>query len=156
MLPVLQSMVEMCSSLVTVACLYDICAESMTNVYIDSAPNPDVSSNSRITIVPLQPPPLSWQTSNKLFFLFFAPLKVFFQTWSLWVVLGYRTKPSKWMLVQVSFRLQSRSNSQSLFSGSLFVLSLVSVMLTFCFPRILLLFLHLQLSRSYASCATRG
>jgi hypothetical protein len=49
-----------------------------------------------------------------------------------------------------------RSNSESLFSGSLFVLSLISVMLIFCFPRILLLFLHLQLSRSYASCATRG
>lgn len=29
-----------------------------------------------------------------------GPLKVLFQIWSLWVVLGYRTKPAKWLLVQ--------------------------------------------------------
>ena len=29
-----------------------------------------------------------------------GPLKVLFQVWGLWMVLGYRTKPAKWLLVQ--------------------------------------------------------
>lgn len=31
----------------------------------------------------------------------YGPLKVLFQIWSIWLVLGYRTKPAKWLLVQV-------------------------------------------------------
>lgn len=68
--------------------------------YCDSAPHPDISLNPMISLIPLQSPPRSWQTSNKLLFPFFAPLKVLFQICSLWIVLGYRVKPAKWMLVQ--------------------------------------------------------
>ena len=76
----------------------------VSKTWTESAPNPDIASNPSISIIPLQSPPHSWQTSNKLSFLFFAPLKVVFQICSLWVVLGYRTKPSKWMIVQVGYR----------------------------------------------------
>jgi beta-1,4-mannosyltransferase len=68
---------------------------------LDSEPHPDLLRNPRVSIVPLQSPPRSWQTSNKILFLFLAPLKVVFQIWALWLALGYRTKPAKWMLVQV-------------------------------------------------------
>ena len=30
-----------------------------------------------------------------------GPLKVLFQIWGLLLVLGYRTKPAKWIIVQV-------------------------------------------------------
>lgn len=42
------------------------------------------------------------KTNNTLLFLVLGPLKVLLQVISLWLVLGYRTKPAKWMLVQVS------------------------------------------------------
>lgn len=80
---------------------WGVCA----NISTDSAPNPDMASNPSVSIIPLQSPPRSWQTSNKLSFLFFAPLKIVFQICSLWVVLGYRTNPSKWMIVQVGYWL---------------------------------------------------
>lgn len=69
--------------------------------YLESEPLPALIDNPRVTIIPLSSPPKSWQTSNKLAFLIFAPLKVLFQIFSLWQVLGYKTKASKWMLVQV-------------------------------------------------------
>lgn len=39
-------------------------------------------------------------TKSNGLFLLLGPLKVLFQVASLWFVLGYRTKPAKWMLVQ--------------------------------------------------------
>lgn len=33
-------------------------------------------------------------------FSIYGPLKVLFQIWTLWLVLGYRTKPARWMIVQ--------------------------------------------------------
>ena len=69
--------------------------------YLESEPLPALIDNPRVTIVPLSSPPKSWQTSNKLAFLVFAPLKVIFQILNLWRVLGYKTKASKWMLAQV-------------------------------------------------------
>jgi beta-1,4-mannosyltransferase len=69
--------------------------------YLESEPLPALIDNPQVTIIPLSSPPKSWQTSNKLAFLIFAPLKVVFQVWSLWQVLGYKTKASQWMLVQV-------------------------------------------------------
>jgi len=68
---------------------------------LDSELHPDLLQNPRVSIVPLPKPPPAWQTSNKILFLFLAPLKVLFQIWVLWLALGYRTKPAKWMLVQV-------------------------------------------------------
>jgi beta-1,4-mannosyltransferase len=71
------------------------------DLHTDSAPNPDICANPSICLVPLHPPPVSWQTSNRFLFLFYAPLKVLFQICSLCFILGYRTQPSKWMIVQV-------------------------------------------------------
>lgn len=69
--------------------------------YTDSDTHPDVSSNPNITIVPLPAHPSVLQTSNKILFLLFAPLKVLFQVLCLWRCLAYRTKPAKWLIVQV-------------------------------------------------------
>lgn len=68
--------------------------------YLDSEPHPDILRSSHIVIVPLHNPPRAWQTSNKILFLILGPLKVLFQIWSLWTVLGYRTQPARWTLIQ--------------------------------------------------------
>ncbi|KAB8234359.1 chitobiosyldiphosphodolichol beta-1,4 mannosyltransferase [Aspergillus alliaceus] len=68
--------------------------------YHESEVHPDISANLNISIVPLPPHPAYLQTSNKLLFLFFAPLKVLFQVACLWWTLAYRTRPVKWLLVQ--------------------------------------------------------
>ncbi|KAE8393491.1 mannosyltransferase [Aspergillus alliaceus] len=68
--------------------------------YHESEVHPDISANLNISIVPLPPHPACLQTSNKLLFLFFAPLKVLFQVACLWWTLAYRTRPVKWLLVQ--------------------------------------------------------
>ncbi|KAJ9239432.1 CAZyme family GT33 [Paecilomyces variotii] len=68
--------------------------------YQESDIHPDITANPRISIVPLSAHPSFLQTSNKILFLFFGPLKVVFQLWSLWRCLAYRTEPAKWLLVQ--------------------------------------------------------
>ncbi|KAF9890147.1 mannosyltransferase [Aspergillus nanangensis] len=52
--------------------------------YNESEVHPDISSDSRITIVPLPPHPSYLQTSNKILFLLVGPLKVLFQVACLW------------------------------------------------------------------------
>lgn len=69
---------------------------------IESEPHPEILSNPRISIVPLPPHPAFLQTSNKVLFLFYAPLKILLQVVYLWNILAYRTKPARWLLVQVS------------------------------------------------------
>ncbi|KAL4982320.1 glycosyl transferases group 1-domain-containing protein [Aspergillus falconensis] len=68
--------------------------------YCESEVHPDISSHPSISVVPIPPHPRVLQTSNKLLFLFVAPLKVIFQVVSLWWILSYHTKPAKWLLVQ--------------------------------------------------------
>ncbi|KZF25042.1 glycosyltransferase family 33 protein [Xylona heveae TC161] len=68
--------------------------------YRESDPHPGLLTNSSIAITPIPPPPRRFQTSNKLLFLLFAPLKVIWQICYLWFILGYRTKPAKWLLLQ--------------------------------------------------------
>ncbi|KNG89780.1 chitobiosyldiphosphodolichol beta-mannosyltransferase [Aspergillus nomiae NRRL 13137] len=68
--------------------------------YHESEVHPDISSDPRISIVALPPHPACLQTSNKLLFLVFGPLKVLFQVVCLWWSLAYRTRPVKWLLVQ--------------------------------------------------------
>ncbi|KAB8256323.1 glycosyl transferases group 1-domain-containing protein [Aspergillus pseudonomiae] len=68
--------------------------------YHESEIHPDISSDPRISIVALPPHPACLQTSNKLLFLVFGPLKVLFQVVCLWWSLAYRTRPVKWLLVQ--------------------------------------------------------
>ncbi|KAL4911754.1 glycosyl transferases group 1-domain-containing protein [Aspergillus aurantiobrunneus] len=68
--------------------------------YCDSEIHPDISSHTNISIVPIPPHPSCLQTSNKLLFLLFGPLKVLFQVISVWWILAYHTRPVKWLLVQ--------------------------------------------------------
>lgn len=69
--------------------------------YRDSDPHPDILSQSSISLLAIPPPPRLLQTNNRALFLIYGPLKVLFQFCSLWLLLGYRTKPAKWMLIQV-------------------------------------------------------
>ncbi|KAL2817488.1 glycosyl transferases group 1-domain-containing protein [Aspergillus cavernicola] len=68
--------------------------------YHESEVHPDISSHPRISIAAIPPHPSCLQTSNKLLFLLFGPLKVLFQIVSLLRILAYRTRPAEWLLVQ--------------------------------------------------------
>ncbi len=69
--------------------------------YRESDIHPDILANpTAIKIHALAPTPAYLQTKNKRLFLIYGPLKVLFQIWALWLALGYRSKPSRWMLVQ--------------------------------------------------------
>ena len=69
--------------------------------YLESEIHPAILANSSIIKVQaLQPTPDYLKTASKKLFLLYGPLKVLFQIWTLWHVLGYRTKPGRWMLVQ--------------------------------------------------------
>ncbi|KAL8914132.1 MAG: hypothetical protein Q9172_007151 [Xanthocarpia lactea] len=62
--------------------------------------HPKIVSDSRIAVHELIPAPDALKTNNKWLFSLFAPLKVVFQTLSLYYTLGYRTPPANWLLVQ--------------------------------------------------------
>lgn len=80
--------------------------------YRDSDPHPDILSKPSILLLAIPQPPKFLQTNNRALFLIYGPLKVLFQLWSLWLLLGYRTKPAKWMLIQVrSFSIYEKSSS---------------------------------------------
>ena len=69
--------------------------------YRESDIHPDILANpTAIQIHALAPTPAYLQTKNKRLFLIYGPLKVLFQIWALWLALGYRSKPSRWLLVQ--------------------------------------------------------
>ena len=68
----------------------------------ESELHPHITYNSTIKVYPIPPTPNFLKTKNKRLFLIYGPLKVLFQIWSLWLILGYKTRPAKWMLVQVS------------------------------------------------------
>ncbi len=69
--------------------------------YRESDIHPDILANpNAIRVHALSPAPAYLQTKDKRLFLIYGPLKVLFQSWTLLVALGYRTKPSRWMLVQ--------------------------------------------------------
>lgn len=88
--------------------------------YRDSDPHPDLLSKPSISLLAIPPPPRFLQTNNRALFLIYGPLKVLFQLWSLWLLLGYRTKPAKWMLIQVrSFSIYEKPSSMSVYRFSL-------------------------------------
>lgn len=68
----------------------------------ESGALPELVAHPNVSIVPIPPAPNWLQTTNKLLFLAFGPLKVLLQTWFLWRVLGYSTKASRWLVVQVN------------------------------------------------------
>ncbi|KAF2640246.1 beta-1,4-mannosyltransferas-like protein [Massarina eburnea CBS 473.64] len=68
--------------------------------YQESEIHPDIVSHDLIQVVPLAPAPSFLRSSSKLLFPVLAPLKVLWQTWSLYKALGYRTPPARYMLVQ--------------------------------------------------------
>lgn len=65
----------------------------------ESSLHPGLVDNPSITIVPLPPPPPLLRTKS-LPFILTGPLKVLWQTWSLFYALNYVTKPARWLLVQ--------------------------------------------------------
>ncbi|KAI9847575.1 MAG: mannosyltransferase [Sclerophora amabilis] len=68
--------------------------------YRESEIHPDLLSNPLVSIIPIPTPSQLLQTNNRWLFLLCAPLKVLWQIWSLCAILGYRTKPARWLLVQ--------------------------------------------------------
>ena len=69
--------------------------------YPESDLHPEILANSAmIKVHTLDPTPDYLKTTDRRLFLLYGPLKVLFQIWSLWIVLGYRTRPARWMLVQ--------------------------------------------------------
>ncbi|KAI9872042.1 MAG: mannosyltransferase [Pleopsidium flavum] len=68
--------------------------------YQETDLHPELTSDPLISTQPLSAPPRPLQTSSNFLFLVFAPLKVMWQMCSLWLILGYRTKPARWLLVQ--------------------------------------------------------
>lgn len=66
----------------------------------ESPPHPDLLSNPRVKIFSLAPPP-SLLKSKSIPFIISGPLKVLWQIWTLFQVLGYQTPPARWLLVQV-------------------------------------------------------
>ncbi|KAI9674204.1 MAG: mannosyltransferase [Caeruleum heppii] len=68
--------------------------------YRESDPHPDLVSNPHVSIVPIPPPPPLLRSGHGLLFIVLGPLKVIWQVWSLWMILGYRTEPARWLLVQ--------------------------------------------------------
>ena len=67
---------------------------------VETPLHPEIVASSIIEIHPIPSAPTFLQTSSSWIFIITGPLKVLFQVWSLWVVLGYRTKPAQWLLVQ--------------------------------------------------------
>ena len=59
----------------------------------------ELKQHPQLIIIPV-PVSKALQTSNKLLFLIFGPIKVLLQIWFLWQALGYRAPATKWMLVQ--------------------------------------------------------
>ncbi|KAK4933252.1 mannosyltransferase [Elasticomyces elasticus] len=68
--------------------------------HVESEVHPDIRANRLINIVPIAPLPERLRTDSKLLYILVAPLKVLWQSWALYHALGYRSGPSKWMLVQ--------------------------------------------------------
>ena len=69
--------------------------------YVESDIHPEILANrSMIKVQALQSTPESLKTNDQRLFLLYGPLKVLFQIWTLWHVLGYKVKPGRWMLVQ--------------------------------------------------------
>ncbi|KAI9883067.1 MAG: hypothetical protein M1823_005159 [Watsoniomyces obsoletus] len=68
--------------------------------YRESELHPDLLANPLISVVALPAVPWMLRTDNKILFLVLGPLKVLWQSWSLWYALAYRTKPAKWLIVQ--------------------------------------------------------
>lgn len=68
--------------------------------YLESELLPEIRNNRFVTVIPLAPPPESLRNANKMLFPIIAPLKVLWQIGTVWHACGYRTKATKWMLVQ--------------------------------------------------------
>ncbi|QIW96036.1 hypothetical protein AMS68_001554 [Peltaster fructicola] len=68
--------------------------------YVESSPHPDVLASRFVKIVALEKTPSILQSGSSVLFLLTGPLKVVYQTWTLYKALAYRTTASRFMLVQ--------------------------------------------------------
>jgi beta-1,4-mannosyltransferase len=72
---------------------------------VESEVHPEVAKSPLIKIVPISPAPGFLQTNNRRLILLFAPLKAIWQAWALYRAMGYQSKPSEWILLQVCPRI---------------------------------------------------
>ena len=68
--------------------------------YVESEIHSSILEHPQITIHNIFKTPKVLQTGNPALFLLLAPIKVLYQMWSLWIILGSSTKPARWLLVQ--------------------------------------------------------
>lgn len=68
--------------------------------YVESDILPEIRDNRFVKIIPINPIPERLRSSSTLLFPIIAPLKVLHQVWAVWRACGYKTKPTRWMLVQ--------------------------------------------------------
>ena len=75
---------------------------SLLTSWRDSTIHPEILASPRISVHGITKTPEVLKTSSKWLFLIVAPMKVFLQACSLYFVLGYRTAPATFLLMQVS------------------------------------------------------
>ncbi|KAI4155162.1 MAG: hypothetical protein LQ340_001176 [Diploschistes diacapsis] len=87
--------------------------------YTDSELHPEIAQRKfkYLTVHPIRNPPKILQTDNRILFLVLGPLKVIFQFWALWMILGHDLKPARSLLVQVNSQPQEMVHSM-VFNGS--------------------------------------
>lgn len=67
--------------------------------YKESSIHPGLRDNPLVTIIPLPQLP-TFPIPLTIPFFVAAPFKVLWQVWTIFAALGYRTRPSRWLLVQ--------------------------------------------------------
>lgn len=82
-----------CCARITLVCVV------YTKVTTESPLHPDLIGNHRVAVHPLSQPPTLLR-SKAIPFIVSGPLKVLWQIWSLFCVLGYETPAARWLLVQ--------------------------------------------------------
>ena len=68
--------------------------------YVETDVHPALRAHRFVDITPLRPFPKPLHSRHKVLFLLLGPLKVLWQTWSLYHAIMYRSPAAQWMLVQ--------------------------------------------------------
>jgi beta-1,4-mannosyltransferase len=77
--------------------------------YVESELHPRLLGQDHLKVHPIAKSPVLLGGSGTLAWIVNAPLKVFWQIWELWMILGHQTKPAKWLLIQVGTALSAHS-----------------------------------------------
>ena len=78
-----------------------------SSCFPDSELHPEIAQKKfkYLNVHPMSKLPKFLQTDNKSLFLIFGPLKVLYQFWALWKILGHDLRPARSLLVQVLLNL---------------------------------------------------